>query len=55
MWELSSLLKDHKATSVKKIYKSKKNVKGKIKRSETRLVAKDCNKKAKIYYDKAFF
>lgn len=55
MWELLSLLKEHKATSVKKVYKLKRNVKGKIKRSETILAAKDCNKKAKIYYDKAFF
>ena len=53
-WELTTLLKGHKAIGVKWVYKMKRNTKGEIKRHKARLVVKGYGQKAGIDYDEVF-
>ncbi|KAH9670907.1 hypothetical protein KPL70_017154 [Citrus sinensis] len=53
-WELTTLPKGHKVIGVKWVYKTKRNVKGEIKRHKVRLVAKGYSQKAGIDCDEIF-
>ncbi|KAH9670910.1 hypothetical protein KPL70_017154 [Citrus sinensis] len=54
-WELTTLPKGHKVIGVKWVYKTKRNVKGEIKRHKVRLVAKGYSQKAGIDCDESAF
>ena len=54
MWELTSLLKGHKAIGVKWVYKMKRNAKREIKKYKAKLVAKGYSQRVGINYDEVF-
>ena len=52
--KITTFSKGYKAIDVKQVYKTKRNVKGEIKRHKARLIAKAYSQKAGIEYDEVF-
>ena len=52
-WELTSLLKDHRANGIKWVFKTKRNANGNIKKHKVKIIVKDRNNNKELIMKKS--